>query len=176
VPDTDETPPHPRQLFLAIRHWDAAEVARLLARGADPNWTDRRGDETALGYAARVSTAAVVRVLLAHGATDRGRMPFISAVSWNRTDEDPEPAHIARLLLEHGGNADVNTPDDETGWTPLMEAAAANDVPMVALLIEHGANVNAISLRGETALKAALYNKSEEATRLLIEAGARSTP
>ena len=46
--------PHPRELFLAIRYGDAPEVARLLAQGADPNGKDRRGDETALAYAACV--------------------------------------------------------------------------------------------------------------------------
>ena len=94
--------PHPRDLFLAIRHWDADEVARLLARGANPNWKNRRGDETALSYAACVSTADVVRVLLSYGATDNGEMPLEVAVSWNRSDGNPDTGAIARLLLSKG--------------------------------------------------------------------------
>ena len=159
--------PHPRNLFLAIRHQNVDEVARLLGLGADPNWETRGNDETALAFAARVSTPDVVRVLLAHGATDHGQMPLVNAVTWNRLDDSGDPSAIARLLLQHGGN--VNHSDGE-GWTPLMEAAAASDISTLQLYLDHGANVHAKSRQGSTASSVALYNGNHKAADLLQDA------
>src|SRR4029078_12683177 len=56
--------------------------------------------------------------------------------------------------------------------TPLMWAAFNNDVPMVLLLMEHGADQNQSTLFGRP-LSQACWSESVEAARILIDRGAR---
>jgi len=163
--------PHPRDFFLAIRHWDANEVKRLLAEGADPNWKNRRGDETALAFAARVSTADVVQVLLEHGATDDGPDPLINAVYWDRMDGNPDTAAIARLLLQY--EADVNLAT-ETGHTPLIEAVIAGDLATIDLLLQQGADIDAVWPPDQAVLSLVVSNNVPEVIALLQKARAQN--
>jgi ankyrin repeat protein len=41
---------------------------------------------------------------------------------------------------------------DSNGWTPLHEGARAGHLEVVKLLVEKGANVNEVTVYGETAL------------------------
>lgn len=67
---------------------------------------------------------------------------------------------------------------DPEGRTVLMLAAASDDFPedAVQALIERGADVNAKSPAGETALGMARLRGDTPITRLLIRAGARDVP
>lgn len=86
-----------------------------------------------------------------------------------------KPSDIERMkeLILQG--ADVNIVDSSTGFTPLI-ALAANDstIDVVKLLITHGANVNAQSQFGITALMEAAESGYLNVVRLLLE-GATST-
>jgi len=74
--------------------------------------------------------------------------------------------------------ADVNAAD-QGGTTPLIAAAPDDDWPaptdpkLMALLIEHGANVNAIGNNGCTALMGASFYGDFEVVKLLLKAGAK---
>ena len=54
----------------------------------------------------------------------------------------------------------ANTKDDN-GWTPLHEAVLRNSEAIIELLIESGADVNAVTNFGETALNLAKQYKGE---------------
>lgn len=56
--------------------------------------------------------------------------------------------------------------------TPLMEAASGGYADIVKLLIEHGANVNAKSSVGNTALTYACCGGYEDVVKILLDAGA----
>ena len=58
-------------LHIAARHGHTALMAKLLAAGADPNSVDTQG-WTALHVACQRDRSEAVRVLLDHGANDRG--------------------------------------------------------------------------------------------------------
>ena len=60
------------------------------------------------------------------------------------------------------------------GWSriPLIQAVMTGYWPMVQLLLDHGANVNAQSINGNTALMFAAQTRSEDIIRLLVEHGA----
>ncbi len=62
---------------------------------------------------------------------------------------------------------------DADGETALMEAAAANELNAVRLLIKHGADVNVADEDGETALMMAAEDGSTQVVRELIKAGAK---
>lgn len=76
----------------------------------------------------------------------------------------------ARIVPERVTNVNAV---DEDGWTPLMLAAAWNDVKGVKFLIEKGANVNAKNNDGDndnTALDIALNRAHHKVAKLLKQA------
>ena len=72
--------------------------------------------------------------------------------------------------------ADVNA-ENEDGWTPLLHAAGYGHKEIAELLIDKGADVNAIivsgHLKGQTSLDFASVLKSTELANLLRKHGAK---
>jgi ankyrin repeat protein len=60
----------------------------------------------------------------------------------------------------------------ESGYTPLMYAAARGDAKMVDLLIRNGANVNMVGKDGDTAIELALRTGAQECAEILKKARA----
>jgi len=87
-----------------------------------------------------------------------------SANSLVRLLQDHGPMEIARALLAH--KAKVNATDAQ-GVTALMIAAAHDNSPMIALLIQAGANPYMKSAAGETAREIAVKNDNLGAVRTL---------
>ena len=112
----------------------ADTVAFLLQAGADINARSGESDWTPLHSASRNSHAAVVRVLLEHGAAldarDRdGCTPLWWAAGIGHFDS-------AALLLSKGADANAR---DKDGMTVLGRAKYNRDEPMIKLLRENGA-------------------------------------
>lgn len=72
-------------------------------------------------------------------------------------------AETAKKIIEYG--ADVN--ETLNGMSPLMIAARYNNVEMINLLIEKGANLRAKDDRGNTALKHAELSNAKEAVEAI---------
>jgi ankyrin repeat protein len=147
----------------AVRGNNAKLVQELLARGIDPDTTDREGT-TLLMAAAGAGYIDVARVLIGGKAKVNARNQFgesalmVAAIRGHRT--------MVEFLIQHG--ADVNPP----GWTPLMFAAVKGHVDIVKLLLAKGARVNAASENGTTALMLAAREASLDTVLVLIELGA----
>jgi ankyrin repeat protein len=151
------------------------KVAKLLLdKGADPNVKDKIG-RTALMWASVNGQVDFVRLLLDKGAdaNDRNSLPKAAqhlevvklllekGADANAKDSTgntaltnatrANQAHVAKYLLDN--NADPNEPDG-LGWTPLMLMCSVNsgNITMVKLLLERGANINARTPSGRTAL------------------------
>ena len=77
---------------------------------------------------------------------------------------------MVKWLLEKGVSA--NTQMGEGGNTPLMEAAAAGDVPLVELLLEFKADPNALNEDNENPLGFAVTWQQPEIVKILVAAGA----
>lgn len=90
------------------------------------------------------------------------RMNLADEIIYNR------PTNVERLLKR---GADVNEIDDY-GFTPLIEAAIANNENMAELLITHGAKVNEPDVTGGTALHWGVENNNLSLCRLLLKQGA----
>ena len=119
---------------------------------------------------------------LKHGKSGRaqftttGATPFLLAC-W--TSDIP----LMKLLLERG--ADPTIPNED-GSTPLIAATGIGDlgsgdelpgtedeaVAATQLVLELGADVNAVDENGETAMHGAAYQNRPEVVRLLAEHGA----
>ena len=150
-------------------------VEALLRQGSDPNAKDAQGCSP-LSAATRTGHAEVMRALLAagsdaHEVTENGGSLLSLTASLSRVEG-------MRLLLAAG--ADPNYVQGEN-YTILMRAAGrltyypdenlAERVAMVCLLIEAGANVNAVAYQGMTALGNS--RGEDELVRILLEAGSR---
>jgi len=186
-------------LMWAIRN-DKEEIAKLVIQfGADVNTKSNEGS-TALIYAIKYNKE-IYKELIRSGANintkgDDGQTALIQAVSIDKEDivkvliqnkakvnvEDGRgrtaltwaftlgSKKIAKLLVQVPG-ADAN--QTYKGFTALMWSFIYNFEEVAKLLIQNGADVNAASDDGRTALLIACSsNRSEEVIDLLIQSGA----
>ena len=75
---------------------------------------------------------------------------------------------LLHQAIQNGAN--VNAP--RSGNTPLAYACGYNDLKIIRLLLNYGADVNGRGKNGCTPLENACYKGSEDIVRLLIEHGA----
>lgn len=73
----------------------------------------------------------------------------------------------ASLLLENG--ADIQARSEMSGWQPLHYAALSGSPDIVRLCLEHGANINGRTLRGQTPLHHACRAGNEEIVQILLD-------
>jgi len=135
-------------LAQAAAKGDAEQVRALLAQGADPNESGKRGI-TPLMWAGRAGHVAVVEALLGAGALpdvrDRhvnGWTALVHAIHKNQNG-------VARVLLAAGADPNLRL---DGGTTALMFAAAYGNTEIVRALLEKGADPYAEARGGVTAL------------------------
>ncbi len=86
---------------------------------------------------------------------------------------------IEQLRKAFGNGADANA-FAENGSSLLMMASARRNMPLVRLLVEHGADVNALNRSpipgkaGRNALMVALYEADVDIAKVLMDAGSRT--
>ncbi|KAF9883052.1 hypothetical protein FE257_004306 [Aspergillus nanangensis] len=76
---------------------------------------------------------------------------------------------VVQLLVQQGANINMR----DTAGTPLIQAAAAAHGDVVEYLLKEGANVHCTNKYGQTALCAAASAGDLNATKALIEHGAK---
>ncbi|MCW7540613.1 ankyrin repeat domain-containing protein [Aquabacterium sp. A7-Y] len=153
--------------FQAIKRNDARSIVRLLNRGFDPNTVDPEG-RVGLLLALQEPSPKVAEALLSHPGIDVNRLNGVGESPLMMAALKGELAWCERLIAH---DADVNKP----GWTPLHYAASGGKVPVIALLLEHHAFIDAQSPNHTTPLMMAARYGTEEAARALLDAGADPT-
>jgi ankyrin repeat protein len=148
---------------VAVANDRAEDVKKLLARGIDPNSVDKNGDP-ALVVAARAGYVATVDALLAGRANPNaknayGDTPLMAAALGGYLD-------VAKKLRAAGANVNV------TGWSPLIYAATGGRDNVVVWLLGEGAEINAVSPNGTTALMMAVRENKLTTLDLLLARGA----
>jgi ankyrin repeat protein len=139
------------------------EVRLMLSRGMDPGTVGPDGTPV-LATAAREGSEKVVDVLLAAGAkVDQPNTYGDTALKLAALNGRMS---IAKKLRARG--AQIETP----GWTPLIYAATGGHDEMVRYLLAEGANINAVSPNGTTALMMAVREEKFSTAELLIARGA----
>lgn len=160
-------------LMEAIWRDQSNAVDALLASGADINKKSRDG-HTALELSMDVLNKTLVARLLELGvdpnvALPSGETPLIVAV------REPEWRHLVGPMVAAGAFLETQGTFQHT---PLGFAASSGSTELVRLLLEAGADVNAMNDDGETPLMRAAASQEEghnHVVALLIEAGANAT-
>ena len=129
-------------LIAACKAGKSGEALRLLAEGADPNKSNRRG-ETPLHWAAIKSDVKLVVALLAAGANPNGMTRSKHAI----------------------GNGAAKA-------TPLHFAASRSSLEVIDCLLESGADPRAVDSAGGSVLHSAVYSAEIRVLRKLIHVGA----
>ena len=138
------------------------EIARLLVeRGASIDFPEA----CALGDLEHVRTMLAANASLLDARSADGFPPIGLAIFFRQ----PE---VAKFLIEHG--ADVNAPaDNAQKVAPVHAAAAVRDVATMRLLLERGADPNAVQQMDVTPLHGAAGRGDIEMAKLLLTHGAR---
>ncbi len=153
------------ELLSAARRGDANRLMVLMMNGADPNSRDDRR-QTPLHLAIAGEADKAVEYLLAHPALDvgainqSGETPLMLAALRGRLD-------WVQALVRRG--ALINEP----GWNALHYACSGPDQGVVAWLLAQGADIEAISANGTTALMMAAGYGEGSSVELLLKAGAQ---
>jgi ankyrin repeat protein len=172
-------------LHLAAINGDAAMIKRLLEAGADANAVGTDG-ETPLMTVARGGHVDAARVLLDHGANLEAREAWHGQTALMWAAAQSHPAMLKELLAR---GADVNARSNTEEWerqitaeprdkwlppgglTPLLFAAREGCVDCIPVLAQAGADVNATTPDGISAIVIALINGHYDVAGALIAAG-----
>jgi len=153
--------------FSAIKRNDPDTLASLAQRGFDLNTLDPGGQHP-LYLALRDESDRVAMFLLSRPEVKvehrnaKGESPLMMAALKGKLE-------LVRRLIDR--KAEVNKP----GWAPLHYAAthpSERSLPVVRLLLEHHAFIDAQSPNGSTPLMMAALYGHPQVVRLLLEEGA----
>lgn len=180
VSDNAEAPVNHRRLNRRLRKAAAehslSDVKAAIEAGADVNHVDDRGNSTLLWHCRHAPAALdMVKLLVENGADpqavdDDGVSSLHFAVKGSGAD-------VVRYLLSQAPTL-ANTPT-VAGEMPLMTncfCANPDAVNIARALLDAGADPNAESDKGWTALHAACGKDSVELVRLLLSRGANVMP
>jgi ankyrin repeat protein len=150
----------------------AAHVRILLKAGADPSVKDKHNRQP-IQYAARTNEATVRALLDFNAEVNVTGSDWPSPIVYASSEANLQ---VLKLLLD--GGADAKSEDPGTpGWTTLHAACKRSDPdPAFAeLLIEHGADINAVTKVSKTT---PLHNavSSAAVVQLLLKEGASVDP
>jgi ankyrin repeat protein len=184
-------------LQMAVMDDSPAAIERAIAAGSDPNAAT--GDGSLLALAAMSGRPRAVRALLAHGADPAAPGPnggnalnaaffAMNGVALLGRTEAPDPAsraravEVVRLLAARKIGLDNLARIGPTAMTPLMLAAQAGAFDVVQILLDAGADPNAVNGGRYTAIDyavdrppiwATLPQQRTEIVRALLAKGAR---
>lgn len=159
----------------------------LMAAGADPAWNNSMRtdgmDSTHKGYTLAMAAAysldvEALKILSEYNVSMDGydshdMSPLLYALQYG---EDPNASkrvtETALFLISTGVDVNSVKNKNKDKMFPIIHAGAAGYAEVVEALIQAGADVNAKSSYGETALAAAVFKQKTEVVKTLLKAGA----
>ncbi|MCS3748025.1 ankyrin repeat protein [Xanthomonas arboricola] len=178
APDRHFTDPKALALALAAEQGDTEEVRRLMkVDGVNPDTIFSKDGYPLLfwpifthnpaGLKAMLENGADPNVALPYQTLDRGVRNNSNAMVWAAEQDDPI---YLKLLLDHGGDPNTRNSNNET---LLFHALIKQDKwRNIQLLVERGADVNALAGMGGTLIENYVGTGGFEPTFWLLEHGA----
>jgi ankyrin repeat protein len=190
-------------LHTAARRGQLEIVRLLLEHGADPNAREAGDNTYPLHWAAAARQVEIVRALLdaggdVHGFGDVHELDVIGWATYFHPEDGEASSDVVPLLLDRGARhqifsaMSVGDPDlvralveeqpealdrrmsrFEHRLTPLHFAMSRKRYDLLDLLIQLGADLEAVDASGQTALAVAMLRGDQEAMRRLFAAGAK---
>ena len=163
------------QLRIALQGPDTAAVRVLVNAGANPNARDVLGGK-ALHVAANMRGDVEVQTLLLDQGADLlavnpdGQTPLMMALRhahYKHEGQGQQLVQVARLLLSRGASVKATGPNTPGAPWPLRAAMDPVNLPLIQLLLQHGAALP------DDSLDWALSNQQVYLVRLLMP---RATP
>ncbi|KAL7900627.1 ankyrin repeat-containing domain protein [Trichoderma sp. SZMC 28014] len=142
----------------------------LLKNKACPNVRGMESGTTPLFYAVKSMNVDLVRLLMRYGANPKHKhldRPLLIEVI-NSEVSHKTKTEMSDVLIGSSPLMVINGQDLQ-GWTPLIHASRADDLPMVEWLLERGADINLRDKDGHCALFHALNMKHEKIVKRLLE-------
>ena len=159
-PNAPLTPGGDTALMLAARTGKTDAVRLLIEARADVNVKEHWGGTTALMWAVAEGHGGAARLLIAAGADVNARSHYVAAAN-GRGFEGRTPA---------ASRTEEKVEEFASGWlTPLMFAARDGSVELTRILVDAGADVNAVAGDGKTALALAIFNGGYDVASLLVD-------
>lgn len=154
-------------LSWAAARGDDRAVAILLAYGADANHMDIQLTGP-VSYAAQQNHANCVRLLLEAGAHTDPELPRGMKVgsALNCAARCADDVMVIKLLLDFNADMEASGVDKKTS---LIHVARTGNAEFALLLLEYGANINAVSTSGQSPLTTAITYNSHEVLQLLLD-------
>lgn len=164
--DTQDAMGRTPLLWAAARGDDRA-VTTLLAYGADANRMDVQLAGP-VSYAADQDHATCVRLLLEAGANPDPEIPNGSKVGspLNCAARNATDPLVLKNLLDFNANIEASGVD---GKTALIHVARNGNARFALLLLEYGADINAMSSTEQTPLTAAIIYNNHDVLRLFLD-------
>ncbi|EEY20999.1 ankyrin repeat and protein kinase domain-containing protein [Verticillium alfalfae VaMs.102] len=159
-------PPSTEQLLQAAASADAEDLRRLTQYYTTDVDIRNQDGLSALHLAILSQHDGAVEALVEANAdieatTPAGKRPLFLAIEESRTE-------VVRFLLAHHALTDA----DAGGRMPLHEAASRGNVHVVRLLLDYGADIQALSTDERDALFFAVRSQNVAVARLLLDRGA----
>jgi ankyrin repeat protein len=176
-PSTAELDENPNAIYLTDAQnrtaldWATAraqleDISLLLKYGADPNNMDITG-RTPVLHAVDSHSAACLRLIVEGGGDPNPTMPKglfrsspLTAAGFAGMPE------LLEILLEFDANPKACNPE---GLTALHSVARTPNVECARLLLEYGADLNAMSANGATPLSAAIVHNNHPVLKLFMD-------
>ena len=157
------------QLAITKRHPEAFNF--LLSAGADTNIRDEDGDTALHNALIEGYDESYVRALIAHGATvDTVSNRLLTALSVACICRQVESV---KVLLAAGADPNITDVDDDSSLHIAVYRGC--NIETLQALVNHGANMDRINSKEESALLLACRQERIEAAKFLLEAGASPT-
>ncbi|MEB1549277.1 ankyrin repeat domain-containing protein [Xanthomonas campestris pv. campestris] len=182
APERNFTDPKALALALAAEQGDAEEVRRLIkVEGVNPDTIFSKDGHPLLFWPIFTHSPAGLKAMLENGADPNVAKPYPPEPGRNQTNvsnamvwaaEQDDPIYL-KLLLDHGGNPNTRNANNET---LLFHALIKQDKwPNIQLLVERGADVNALAGMGGTLIDTYAIGGAFEQVHWLLERKADPT-